>query len=160
MKKHNVFIHRFCATRWIEDEAVSERALKLWPNIMKVIKHWESLSKSKRPQNKSYETLTKHYTDKFILAKLQFFKDIATLLKEFLEKFQTDNPMVPFLEEALTDVIRKLMKIIVKPEILIDISTSIKLAKVDLSKMENLLPYELLKFPTATKALLKEKGLT
>ena len=80
------------------------------------MQHWEGLSKSKRPQNKSYETLVKHYSDKFMPVKLQFFKDIASQLKEYLEIFQTDNPMVPFLGDALVDIIRTLMKMIIKPD--------------------------------------------
>ena len=42
------FFNRFCATRWIKDEAVAERALSLWLNIVKLIINWEMLPKSKR----------------------------------------------------------------------------------------------------------------
>lgn len=68
--------YRFYATRWKEDEAVAEKALKLWTDIVKFVKHCESLCKSKRTQNKSYENLTKHQSDKFIPLMLQFFKDV------------------------------------------------------------------------------------
>ena len=81
----NNFYSRFSATRWIEDESVAERALLLWSNIVKIIKFWEGLCKSKTPQNKSYENLTKHYLDKVFPLKLQFFKDIAGQLKGFLK---------------------------------------------------------------------------
>ena len=68
---------------------------------------------------------------------------------------QTDKPMIPFLEEALTDIVLTLMKMIVKPGILTEATTSYKLINIDLSNTDNLLPYELVKLPTATKALLK-----
>lgn len=132
----------------------------MWPNIVKMIKHWESLCKSKRPQTKSYETLRKYHCDKIVTIRMQFFQDIAIMLKGYLERFQTDNPMVPFLEEALVDVLHTLMKIVVKPEVLDGAETSFKLTKLDLTKPENLLPCELVKLPTATKNLLRSNELS
>ena len=79
---------RFCATRWVENEEVAKRAIELWPNIVKVVKHWQSLSKSKRPKNASYETLVKHHLDKYVPLKMQFFQDVASHLKAFLKCFK------------------------------------------------------------------------
>ena len=88
---------RFCSTRWIEDESVASRAIEIWESIVKVIKHWQVLLSSKRPkQNKSYETLVKHYLDRVMLAKFHFFKFVASIFKNYLTSFQTDNPMLPF----------------------------------------------------------------
>ena len=54
----------FCKTRWIEDESVAEKAIQLWGNVVKIIKYWQSLSKSKRPQNnKSYDLLVSFHMD-------------------------------------------------------------------------------------------------
>ena len=100
------------------------------PNIVKIAKHWEGMCKSKRPQNKSYKNLTKHYLDKLFTWRLQFFKDIASQFKGFLELMQTDKPMVPFLEEALSDIVLMLMKMIVKRGILMEANTSFKLMKI------------------------------
>ena len=86
--------------------------------------------------------------------KLQFFKDIASHFRGFLEIMQTDKPMVPFMDEVLVDTIFTLMKIIVKPGLLEKSDTSFKLVKIDLSNFENLLPCELFKLP---KALLKSE---
>jgi len=99
------FHSRFSATRWIEDESVAERALLIWPNIVKVIEYWQGLCKSKRSKNKSYETLTKRYLDELFPIRLQFFQDIACQLKGYLESMQTDQPMVPYFEETLIDII-------------------------------------------------------
>ena len=100
------------------------------PNIVKIAKHWEGMCKSKRPQNKSYKNLTKHYLDKLFTWRLQFFKDIASQFRGFLELMQTDEPMVPFLEEALSDIVLMLMKMIVKRGILMEANTSFKLMKI------------------------------
>ena len=154
-----VSFHSFCATRWLEDEFVAKRALDLWPNIVKIVGHWEKLCKSSRPNNKSYETLTKYYQDKAFPLKLQYFKDIAGHLKDFLTIMQVDVPMVPFLEETLVDLIIPFMKMVVKSDVLDEANTSLKLIKIDLTKAENLLPCELIKLPTATKDLLKSSIL-
>ena len=69
------------------------------------MKYSESLCKSKHPKNKSYETLVGHHLDKAIPVKMQFFQDAASQLKGFLQLFQTNNPMVPFLEHTLVDVL-------------------------------------------------------
>ena len=45
----------------------------MWDSVMKVIKHWEDVSQSLRPKNKSYETLVKHYTDPLMPAKFKLF---------------------------------------------------------------------------------------
>ena len=47
--QNSILFNRFWATRWIEDESITERTISLWPNIIKIIKHWEGLCKSKGP---------------------------------------------------------------------------------------------------------------
>ena len=150
----------FCATRWVEDEAVTERAIKLCRNIVKLVKHWQGLSKRQHPKSKCYQTLVKHHLDKFIPIKLQFFQDIAAQHKGFLQKFQTNKLMVPFLESALVDLLHTIMKMVVKPEVLDEANSSLKLAKLDLSNSSNLLLCKLMKLPTAAKSLLRSAGLS
>ena len=58
-------------------------AIQLWPNNVKVIKHWESLCDSKRPKSKSYKRLAEHHLDKTILVIMQFAQDVASQLKVF-----------------------------------------------------------------------------
>ena len=65
--------------------------------------------------------------------KLNFFQDIAAQLKGFLQKFQTNKPVVPFLESALVDLLHTIMKMVVKPKVLDEANFSLKLAKLDLS---------------------------
>ena len=129
--------YSFCPTQWIEDMDVANRALRLWLHIIKVVQHWESQSKSKRPKNKYCENLVKC--------------------------FQTEKPIVPFLEASLVDIFHTLMKMIVKAEVLDEVCgdnvSSFKLVKIDLAKSENVVHHELVKLPTATKALLKSLAL-
>ena len=107
----------------------------------------------------SYETLVRNIEDAYIPLKLQFFQDIASHLQGFLTAFQSNDPMVPFIEKALVDIFQSLMKMIVKPDVLAKADTGLKLAKLDLSKAENLIATELIKLPTATKSLLSTSNL-
>lgn len=138
--------------------------MKLWPNIVKIISYWEGLSKSNRPNNKSYENLVHFHKINAVPLRLQFFIDLSSQLKGFLELFQTDRPMVPFLETRLADIFKMLLKMIVKPEIFDELtksgSSSLKLVKFDLSKSANLVHHELVKLPTATKSLLKSSTMS
>ena len=76
-----------------------------------------------------------------------------------MEAFQTDKKMVLFWEVRLVDIFHKLIKIIVKAEVHDEICgdnvTSFKLVKIDLAKSTTLIHHELVKLPTANKALLK-----
>ena len=71
----------FCKTHQVEDEKVAAKAVEIWPNIVQVIKHYESLAPSKCPRNnKFYNTLVKHADNKLMPAELQFFGDVAHML--------------------------------------------------------------------------------
>ena len=91
------FAKRFCATRWVEDLPLVEIVISVWPNVVKVVRCYQKLCKSKRPQNASYETLLQHYKDILMLAKFQFSKDVASILNPFLNMYQIDQPMMIFL---------------------------------------------------------------
>ena len=66
-----------------------------------MVTHWESLPKSSRPNSKSYDPVVKGVKDELTFAKLSFFSFIAGLLKPYLTKYQTDQPMIPFLAKDL-----------------------------------------------------------
>ena len=74
-----------------------------------------------------------HHLDNAIPVKMQFFQDVASQLKSFLQLFQTNSPMVPFLEHGFVDVLHTLMKMVVKSDILDQVNSSLKLSKLDLS---------------------------
>ena len=39
MSVSTVFPMKFCAIQWVENDRVAERALEIWPNVEKYIKH-------------------------------------------------------------------------------------------------------------------------
>ena len=83
------------------------------------MKYWEALLKAKRPSSKSYMNVKVAVAGDLIPAKLKFFCFIREILKPFLTKYQTDKPkMVPNLYHDIVRIMRRLMQLIVKPEIL------------------------------------------
>ena len=72
---------RFHPTRWIEDQPVADTAVKIWLNLVKVIKYWESFCKSERLKNCSYETLVLHYKDSLMIGKFHMLQDFSKVIK-------------------------------------------------------------------------------
>ena len=85
--------------QWVEDDRVAERALEIWPNVKKYIKHVLKEPKYKQPTSTSYSTIQKSTKDVLVPAKLQVFVYISKILKPFLVKYQTDEPMIMFLAD-------------------------------------------------------------
>ena len=85
----NLFPKSFCAKRWIEDSDVVERAIKIWDNILKIFKFWESLPKHKRPSSKSYLIVQEATRDNMSLANLHIFASVANVLNPLLTAYQT-----------------------------------------------------------------------
>ena len=106
----------FCATRWVEDKKVSDGLLCIWQNI-KIINFWKSLPKRKQPSSKSFENVKIAVEDVLTPAKLSFFSYFVSLLEPFLLKYQTQNPMLPYLYTALVDLFRSVLKLIIKDEV-------------------------------------------
>lgn len=48
---------QFCSTRWLEDSPVAERAIMIWPSIVKYVQETLKGPKSKVPKIKSFSTI-------------------------------------------------------------------------------------------------------
>ena len=124
----------------MEDQAVANQLKEIWPHITKMVRHWESLPKSRRPNSKSYDVTVKGAKDELTVAKLSFFSFIAGLLKPYLTKFQTDQPMIPFLAKDLESMYKSLMGLILRKESFDD-RFGHDLPRVDLSDKCNSGPF-------------------
>ena len=89
---------------------VAERGLEVRKPLTMVINHWESLHKSKRPKNTSYEILVKHYP--LVPAKLQFFAFVASIFQPYFVTFQTNSPMIPFMFSQLEEIFNQLIRLV------------------------------------------------
>ena len=91
-----------------------------------------------------------------MVPKLHFFAYVANIVEPFLVKYQTDNPMIPFLYFDLKEIIIKLLEIIVKPDVLEKCKSWQKLKDLDLSLDKNLLTNEKLNAGFAVANILHD----
>ena len=114
----NIFSLPFCATRWVEDKKVAEQLLEIWSYISKVVAFWLKLLKSKQPKCKSFESVKKAVEDELTTVKPSFFGYLASIFQPFLEKYQSQVPTIPYMYSDLVKLIRSLMQIAVKHDII------------------------------------------
>ena len=145
---------------WVEDGPVADRAIILWTGIVKVITYFLSLKKYLQPDNKFYATLVQHQKEELVIPRFCFFRFIANLLNAFLVKFQSDTPLVPFVSKSLAAVVRELLRIFIKGDVLQKATTPYKLIKIDVTQKENLVPSSQIRLDTATKAALNKATTT
>ncbi|KAK9976520.1 hypothetical protein ABG768_021725 [Culter alburnus] len=135
--KSSVFPLSFCGHRWLENLPVVERALEVWPSLQLYV---DAVKRKELPNpgTGSYDTIEAAQKDPLILAKLHFFATIARTFDPFLKRYQTDEPVMPFLAKDLAELIKSILRRFVKREVLQDI-TKLQLTKLDLSEKKNLL---------------------
>ena len=132
----------------MEDVPLATRALEIWSFVVAVVEHFQALPSSRWPlSNKSYNILVKHHKDNSIKFKFQFFIDIVNILAPFLKQFQTDGPVMPFMDEMLALIIDCLRKILLLRSAVNDVVTPHLLIKLDITK-KDFLP-QLVKLPAA-----------
>ncbi|KAL1379387.1 hypothetical protein pipiens_014936 [Culex pipiens pipiens] len=162
----NIFPLKFCATRWVENGKVAERAQQMLPHLRKYVSAVEQQSRTKMKdsnpafkrsfatveKSKSFISVAKAINDPLFEAQLSFFSASAGHAETFLREFQSESPMVPFLYEELTALVRGVMEKVLNPDI---ISRAKVLSEVELSD-KNLLPTEKVDVGIATKINLKQ----
>lgn len=104
----------FSTTRWLNNKAAAQRLLELWPAIVAVIGHWKRRVPSKRPKCTSYITLLEAVDDKLITAKMSFFAFVSGILEPYLTKYQSEDPMVPYMYGDLLSLVKRLLSLIIK----------------------------------------------
>lgn len=67
---------------------------------------------------KAFETVVAAVNDPFFEAKFSFFITAAASVEPFLREFQSESPMVPFLYDELTGLLKLTMEKALKPEAL------------------------------------------
>ncbi|XP_028293606.1 uncharacterized protein LOC114456189 isoform X2 [Gouania willdenowi] len=114
-----------------ENLPVVERALAVWPSLLLYMEAVKTKRLS-NPGTASYDTVAAAIKDPLILAKLQFYAALARTFTPFLKKYQTDNPVLPFLPKDLTELMMSLLRRFIKREVLHDI-TALQLTKLDVT---------------------------
>ena len=127
----------FCATQWVEDLRVVERALQLIPDVTKYVNAVLKKPPSQVPKTATFVAVRDGCFDELLVCKLKFFAFVAHQLLPYLTKFQSSEPMVPFLSGELESLIRNLMTRCIKPEVVRACNTLTKLANFDPENKEN-----------------------
>lgn len=130
------FPKKFCSVRWLSNAVVAQKALAILPKIEKYI-HVSKKEKC-QPLCSSFKTVEKALEDDLLSAQLAFFQSLASQLEPFLETYQTNEPLAPFLHDSVCNVLKSIMTRFVKQEILDAATSSFKLSKIDLDNPENL----------------------
>ena len=71
-------------------------------------------------------------------AKITFFRSVACALEPFLQRFQTDALMAPFLHAELFNVLLVLIKRFIKRDLMDKETTLQQLSKLDVNSKESL----------------------
>ena len=95
--------------------------------------HWSKLAPSKQPKCKSYEVLKGAVKDPLVVAKLNFFSFLAGHLLPYLTSYQSQKPMIPFLHSDLQQLVKELLGLTIKSELIDKCKENSKsLLKIDL----------------------------
>ncbi|KAJ8404749.1 hypothetical protein AAFF_G00336120 [Aldrovandia affinis] len=133
--KSSVFPLSFCAHRWVENLPVVERALAVWPSLL-IYMEAVRTKKAPNPGTGSYDTIAAAIKDPLILAKLHFYMAIARTFTPFLKRYQTDEPVMPFLGRDLAEFLKSLLRRFIKRELLQD-ATTVQLTRLDITERKN-----------------------
>ena len=104
---------KFCGHRWLENVPAAERAIEIWPHILL---YFDAIKKGKvdQPSCKSFKTLVAREKDNLLLAKLHCFVFIAKIMRPFLIRFQSNEPLAPFLFSNLLSIVKRLYILVMK----------------------------------------------
>lgn len=103
--KANIFPLAFCGHRWLENLPVVERALEIWPSV-KLYVDAVRQKQVTNPGTASFDTVVAALKDPLTQAKFHFFLTVARIFHPFLKKYQSDEPLMPFLCKDLTELLK------------------------------------------------------
>ena len=106
----------FCSISWLDSVPTAKRAVKIWDNIVATIRAWQRGPKQDRPKSFYYTKVCEYVEDPLMVAKLEYFCYVASILKPYLEKYQMDAPIVPMLYDDLSAIFSSLLALVLKAE--------------------------------------------
>lgn len=124
---------QFCGPRWLENTSAAERLLLIWPHVNDYIKACKNGTTAK-PLCKSFKVVPNVMADRLILVKLKCFINICKILQLFFQKYQSNEPLVPYLAQDTFEIINRLYSLILKEDFLTKMNMQ---STLDLSKLEN-----------------------
>ena len=89
------------------------------------------MPKSQVPTSSSFSTVKSAVWNKLTTAKLEFFISIAAAMRPYLQTFQSDGPLLPFITSELETLLWTLMGKFMKRAVLEGANSAYKIAKLN-----------------------------
>ena len=106
----------------------------------KMVEFWEKYHPPRNnPNRKAFLSVQKAVEEKLILLKFEVFSFAASILEPYLLAYQTDKPTILFMCSDLERLLRNILNLFVKQEVVDKCSTPIQLKEIDIHKKDNLL---------------------
>ncbi|KAJ8670688.1 hypothetical protein QAD02_001947 [Eretmocerus hayati] len=122
-----------------------ERANEMQPHLIKFV---EAVGND-APDSEYFVTVKDYVSDPLLSAKLGFLISVSTEMDKFLR----DDPLLPFMYDDLLELMRSLIS---RVDILTSRNAGEKLAKIDLSKNDNLIPSGSIELRFSADAAIKK----
>ena len=110
---------------------VAERAVEMWPSLTTYITEILKKPRSQIPTSSSLSTVKSAVLNKFATAKLEFFISIAAAMRPYLQTFQSDGPLLPFVTSELETLLWTLMGKFMKRAVLEGAHSTYKIAMLN-----------------------------
>ena len=103
----------------------------MWPSLTTYITEILKKPKSQVPTSSSFSTVKSAVLNKLTTAKLEFFMSIAAAMRQYLQTFQPDGPLLPFITSELETLLWTLMGKFMKRAVLEGANSAYKIAKAE-----------------------------
>ena len=107
-----LFPLKFCRIRWCENARVANRFLTIKENLTKYCSDIKA-----SPKVASFDNLQSMLKDPFLKAEISFFISVALIFEPFLKRFQSEQPLLPYLCEELMELMTRLGQRYLKDDI-------------------------------------------
>lgn len=122
-----VFPLKFCQVRWVENSRVLQRAIEMFPSLVKYV----SAVEKNPPNSQCYVRVKEALKDKLLFAKLEFLLSVSLQLEPFLTKFQSNDALFPLLYQDTLSLLIGIGTRILKKNVVEDIKSGVQLTNVD-----------------------------
>nr|XP_055033836.1 uncharacterized protein LOC129422133 [Misgurnus anguillicaudatus] len=128
----SLFPKKFCSHRWVENVEVASRALEVLPHLRTFVKTIEADKNFNTPKCKTFTVVKEACKDPLFPAKLHFFVYLAKHVQGYLQKYQTDRPMIPFMTSDWAEMISAVMSRVLKTSVTETMTDSLKMSKYEI----------------------------
>ena len=120
--------------------------------MQSIIEFWNKLPKYKQPSCKSFVNIKKAVTDPLSEEKISYFSFICSLSNPTRKNFRQSSQQYPLF--TLTNLLRNLSWLVVKPDVLNICNTGLQMTSIDLYLKENLLSLSDVELGFGVKAII------